>query len=79
MRVGTLRDTIAKPIGKAETKINIVAKVKNKRTKIGSLASVLHTDFSTFLKIAIFRSQCHLNLRIKKGVHRARLGENYHY
>ncbi|MCV6629803.1 MAG: hypothetical protein OIF50_08080, partial [Flavobacteriaceae bacterium] len=29
MRVGTLRDTITKPIGKAETKVNIVTKVKN--------------------------------------------------
>ena len=30
MRVGTLRDTVTKPIGKAETKVNIVTKVKNK-------------------------------------------------
>ena len=28
---------------KAETKVNIVTKVENKRTKIGCLASVLHT------------------------------------
>ena len=42
MRVGTLRDTITKPIRKAETKVNIVTKIKNKRTKIGGLASVLH-------------------------------------
>ena len=39
---------------KAETKVNIVTKVKNKRTKIGSLASVLHTvSARDFLRIEL--------------------------
>ena len=33
MRAGTLRDTVTKPIGKAETKVNIVTKVKKRKNE----------------------------------------------